>query len=174
MKKYYLLLILLLTSISLPAQDYVRGYIHHANRYARVNIKQYRRHMCRNYRVSARDLDHCFRFYGNNWGNVGIALEIAHASGRNVRDVCNYYKRYGRYGWNRVLIEIGIRPGSHGYRNFCDRLHHQEGVWIELYNDYERHPRYHKHHRYHRHKYYRDDDDDDDDWDDDDDDDDDD
>ena len=28
------------------------------------------------------------------WGNVGLALEIARTSGRHMRDVCDYYKRY--------------------------------------------------------------------------------
>ena len=35
-----------------------------------------------------------------------------------MRDVCDYYKRYHRHGWDRVLIEIGIRPGSTCYKPF--------------------------------------------------------
>lgn len=37
-----------------------------------------------------------------------------------MRDICHYYKRYRK--WNRVLIEIGIRPGSDYYNPFMTGL----------------------------------------------------
>lgn len=50
-----------------------------------------------------------------------------------MRDVCNYYKCYRRHGWNRVLIEIGIRPGSIYYSPFDDRINYHSNCWHEHY-----------------------------------------
>jgi hypothetical protein len=102
---------------------------------------------------------------------VGIALEIARTSGKKMRDVCDYYKRYHRYGWNRILVEIGIKPGSMYYNPFYNRVHHHSDCWHEYYNSYcERHDKFHhkkhkykkpkKHHKRHC-RHYDDDDDDD-------------
>lgn len=82
-------------------------------------------------------------------GNVGLALEIAKTSGRHMRDVCDYYKRYHRHGWDRVLIEIGIRPGSVYYNPFYDRVNYHSNCWHEHYCSYC------DHHRKHHHKHYK-------------------
>ena len=88
-----------------------------------------------------------------------------------MRDVCNYYKRYRKHGWTRVLIKIGIRPGSIYYSPFDDRINYHSNCWHEHYcSYYDYHDRHHHHHykkhkkyKHHRHhKWY------DDDWDDDD------
>lgn len=183
MKRLSLLLFFLLTIFTLSAQDGISIFIGRANRYADVELSDYRKRLCVEYGVSNRLLDNYYRLCGRDWGNVGIALEISKSSGRKMHDVCNYYKRYRRYGWDRVLVEIGLRPGSAHYHHFYDRIHHHSDCWHNYYNSYcERHDRYHhkphKHHKYHKHhkhhhKHYRDyddDDDDDDDYDDDDDD----
>ena len=104
---------------------------------------------------------------------MGIALEVARTSGKKMHDVCDYYNRYQRYGWNRILVEIGINPGSVYYTPFYDRVHHHSDCWHEYYNSYcERHDKFHhkkhkykkpkRHHKKH-YRYYDDDDDDDDD-----------
>ena len=112
-------------------------------------------------------LDDYYRQCGRDWGNVGLALEIARTSGKHMRDICHYYKRYRK--WNRVLIEIGIRPGSDYYNPFYDRIDFHSRYWHKHYCSYcDHHDRYHHPKKYKRHK-WDDDDDDDDDWDDDDD-----
>lgn len=89
-----------------------------------------------------------------------------------MRDICNYYKRYRKYGWNRILIEIGVRPGSDYYRPFYDRLDFHSQCWHKHYCSYcDHHGKHHHPKKYKKHKHHKwdDDDDDDDDWDDDDD-----
>lgn len=118
MKRLSLLLFFLLTIFTLSAQDGISIFIGRANRYADVELSDYRKRLCVEYGVSNRLLDNYYRLCGRDWGNVGIALEISKSSGRKMHDVCNYYKRYRRYGWDRVLVEIGLRPGSAHYHHF--------------------------------------------------------
>lgn len=174
MKKINLLLFFLLLACALPAQDGISVFIGRANRYASVELSDYRKRLCLEYNISNHSLDDYYRLCGNDWGNVGIALEIARTSGKKMRDVCDYYKRYHRYGWNRILVEIGIKPGSMYYNPFYNRVHHHSDCWHEYYNSYcERHDKFHhkkhkykkpkKHHKRHCRHYDDDDDDDDDD-----------
>ena len=171
MKKINLLLLFLLLACALPAQDGISVFIGRANRYASVELSDYRKRLCLEYNISNHSLDDYYRRCGNDWGNVGIALEIARTSGKKMRDVCDYYKRYHRYGWNRILVEIGIKPGSMYYNPFYNRVHHHSDCWHEYYNSYcERHDKFHhkkhkykkpkKHHKRHC-RHYDDDDDDD-------------
>ena len=57
------------------------------------------------YNISNQLLDDYYRRCGSNWGNVGLALEVAKTSGRHMREVCDYYKHYHRNGWNRILVD---------------------------------------------------------------------
>ncbi len=176
MKKFSFLVVFLLSTCSLFAQDSrISLFLGRANRYASVELSDYRRRLCMEYDVSNRDLDEYYRHCGNDWGNVGIALEISRTSGRRMRDVCDYYNRYRRHGWVRILVEIGIRPESHYYHPFYDRLHHHSDCWEEYYvvhhhhhHHHHHHPHYKKHHNkhhkyYYKKRYHHDDDDDDDD-----------
>lgn len=95
MKRLNVLVILLFSILSLMAQDRLSVFIGNANRYASVDLVGYRKRLCKDYRMSSRDLDYYYRMCGRNWGNVGIALEIAHSTGRHMRDVCRYYNKYG-------------------------------------------------------------------------------
>lgn len=93
MKKINLLLFFLLLACALPAQDGISVFIGRANRYASVELSDYRKRLCLKYNISNHSLDDYYRLCGNDWGNVGIALEIARTSGKKMRDVCDYYKR---------------------------------------------------------------------------------
>lgn len=172
MRKWNLLFFFLLLASTLSAQDGISLFIGRANRYAAVELSDFRKRLCLEYRVSDRMLDDCYRRCGRDWGNVGIALEIAKTSGRKMRDVCDYYNRYRRHGWGRVLVEIGIRPDSDDYRPFYDRVRHHSDCWYDCYHSYcERHDKHHKrykhkkdkHYKKYHKRHYRDDDDDDDD-----------
>lgn len=126
--------------------------------------------LCVEYNISNQLLDDYYRRCGSNWGNVGLALEIAKTSGRHMREVCDYYKRYHRNGWNRILVEIGIKPGSMYYDPFYDRICYHSECWHEHYCSYcdhhdKHHRKHYKKHRHHKHHKWHDDDDD---WDDDD------
>lgn len=176
MKRLNFLFFALLLSCSLLAQDRLSIFLGRANRYAEIELSDYRYRLSRQYNVSNRLLDRYYRACGHNWGNVGIALEIAHTTGRKMSDVCRYYDRYHRQGWTRILVEIGIGPDTRHYHDFCDRIHNHGRYWDDCYHSYcNRHPNYHKHphkahkhHKHHKHhkRYYYDDDDDDDDDDD--------
>lgn len=170
MKRLSLFIVCLFSVFSMMmAQDRISVFIGNANRYASVDLSGFRQRMCREYRMSPRDLDDCYRMCGRDWGRVGIILELAHTSGRRYKDVCSYYKRYGNRGWNHVLVELGIRPGSRYHVNFYDRIDYHGDCWHDCYDSYYRDRRHHKyykdrHYKYHkRHRYYDDDDDDDDD-----------
>lgn len=81
-----------------------------------------------------------------------------------------YYKRYHRNGWNRILVEIGIKPGSMYYDPFYDRIRYHSECWREHYCSYcdhhdKHHRKHYKKHKRHKHHKWHDDDDD---WDDDD------
>ena len=159
MRQLKILLYLVAVSCSVFAQDRLSLFISRANKYASVELSDYRKRLCVEYNMSNNSLDVYYKRCGRNWGNVGLALEIARTSGRHMRDVCDYYKRYHRHGWDRVLIEIGLRPGSTCFKPFYDRfLYHNDK---HQYKHYKKH-KHHKHHKWH-------DGYDDDDWDDDDD-----
>lgn len=107
----------------------------------------YRKRLCVEYSTPSNLLDDYYKLCGRDWGNVGLALGIARTSGKHMRDVCNYYKCYRRHGWNRVLIEIGIRPGSIYYSPFDDRINYHSNCWHEHYcSYYDYHDRHHYHH----------------------------
>ena len=172
MRQFKVLLLLIAISCSMFAQDRLSLFIGRANKYASVELSDYRKRLCIEYNTPNNLLDDYYRQCGRDWGNVGLALEIAKTSGRHMRDVCDYYKRYHRHGWDRVLIEIGIRPGSVYYNPFYDRVNYHSNCWHEHYCSYCDHHRKHHHKHYKKHKkhkhnkHYRWDDDDDDDWDD--------
>lgn len=132
MKRIQVLLLFIVISCSMFAQDRLSLFIGRANKYAAVELSDYRKRLCVEYNISNQLLDDYYRRCGSNWGNVGLALEIARTSGRHMRDVCDYYKRYHRHGWDRVLIEIGIRPGSTCYKPFYDRIHYHRTVGMNI------------------------------------------
>ena len=118
MKRIQVLLLFIVISCSMFAQDRLSLFIGRANKYAAVELSDYRKRLCVEYNISNQLLDDYYRRCGSNWGNVGLALEIAKTSGRHMREVCDYYKRYHRNGWNRILVEIGIKLGSMYYVHF--------------------------------------------------------
>ena len=122
MRQFKVLLLFIAFSCSVFAQDRLSLFIGRANKYASVELSDYRKRLCIEYNTPNNLLDDYYRQCGRDWGNVGLALEIAKTSGRHMRDVCDYYRRYHRHGWDRILIEIGIRPGSIYYNPFYDRI----------------------------------------------------
>lgn len=136
MKRIQVLLLFIVISCSMFAQDRLSLFIGRANKYAAVELSDYRKRLCVEYNISNQLLDDYYRRCGSNWGNVGLALEIAKTSGRHMREVCDYYKRYHRNGWNRILVEIGIKPGSMYYDPFYDRIRYHSECWREHYCSY--------------------------------------
>ena len=103
MRQLKIILLLVAFSCSVFAQDRLSLFISRANKYASVELSDYRKRLCVEYNMSNNSLDDYYRRCGRNWGNVGFALEIARTSGRHIRDVCDYYKRYHRHGWDRAV-----------------------------------------------------------------------
>ena len=155
MRQFKVLLLLIAISCSMFAQDRLSLFIGRANKYASVELSDYRKRLCIEYNTPNNLLDDYYRQCGRDWGNVGLALEIAKTSGRHMRDVCDYYKRYHRHGWDRVLIEIGIRPGSVYYNPFYDRVNYHSNCWHEHYCSYCDHHRKHHHKHYKKHKKHK-------------------
>lgn len=165
MKRIQVLLLFIVISCSMFAQDRLSLFIGRANKYAAVELSDYRKRLCVEYNISNQLLDDYYRRCGSNWGNVGLALEIAKTSGRHMREVCDYYKRYHRNGWNRILVEIGIKPGSMYYDPFYDRIRYHSECWREHYCSYcdhhdKHHRKHYKKHKRHKHHKWHDDDDD--------------
>lgn len=82
MKKINLLLLFLLLACTLSAQDGISIFIGRANRYAAVELSDYKKRLCLEYNISSRSLDDYYKRCGKDWGNVGIALEVARTSGK--------------------------------------------------------------------------------------------
>ena len=123
MKKIGLLLFFAVFACSLSAQNRLSVFIGNANRYASVDLSDFCRRLCVEYDISAESLNNYYRRCGRDWGHVGLALEIARTSGRSMRDICDYYRRYKSEGWGRILIELGIGPESSYCAPFYDRVH---------------------------------------------------
>ena len=155
MRQLKIFLLFITVSCSILAQDRLSLFISRANQYASVELSDYRKRLCVEYNMPNHSLDDYYRRFGNDWGNVGLALEIARSSGKRMNDVCDYYKRYHKHGWNRVLIEIGIRPGSTYYNPFYDRIHYHSNCWHEHYCSYCDHHDKHHHKHYKKHKHYK-------------------
>lgn len=161
MKRFNWILLFLFTSLSIMAKDDITIYIGSANRYASVNLPDYRRRICKRYKIRPYYLEDCFRKCGHDWGNVGMVLEIAHVTGKHVREVCDIYSKHYQHGWRYVLHKLGIRQGTHAYDVFYHDLCNYGKSWDDCC---ESHLKYHKSHRicHKRDKWYDDDDDDDD------------
>ena len=143
MKKIGLLLFFAVFACSLSAQNRLSVFIGNANRYASVDLSDFRRRLCVEYDISAESLNDYYRRCGRDWGHVGLALEIARTSGRSMRDICDYYRRYKSEGWGRILIELGIGPESSYCAPFYDRVHCHSDYWHEHYDSYcKRHGKY--------------------------------
>lgn len=140
----------------MSAQNRLSVFIGNANRYASVDLSDFCRRLCVEYDISAESLNNYYRRCGRDWGHVGLALEIARTSGRSMRDICDYYRRYKSEGWGRILIELGIGPESSYCAPFYDRVHCHSDYWHEHYDSYcKRHGKYHPHkHGYKKHPKY--------------------
>lgn len=57
------------------AQDRLSLFIGRANKYAAVELSDYRKRLCVEYNISNQLLDDYYRRCGSNWGNVGLYLE---------------------------------------------------------------------------------------------------
>ena len=89
MRQFKVLLLLIAISCSMFAQDRLSLFIGRANKYASVELSDYRKRLCIEYNTPNNLLDDYYRQCGRDWGNVGLALEIAKTSGRHMRDVCD-------------------------------------------------------------------------------------
>ena len=139
MKKFYFLFVFLFSTLSLTiqAQDPLYEYLRYANRYAQADLHAYRQRLRKEYRISSdRILNECFRQCGKNWGNVRLALEVAHRTGKDVKEVCRYYQTHCKDGWKRILYKIGIQPGTHYYKPFYDWVSQDQIYWANSYNQY--------------------------------------
>lgn len=74
MKRIQVLLLFIVISCSMFAQDRLSLFIGRANKYAAVELSDYRKRLCVEYNISNQLLDDYYRRCGSNWGNVGLAL----------------------------------------------------------------------------------------------------
>lgn len=83
MKKICLALFFAVLSCNVFGQDWLSLFIGSASKYASVELSDYRKRLSMEYNVGSNELDDYYRRCGNNWGNVGLALEIAQTSEKN-------------------------------------------------------------------------------------------
>ena len=112
MKKIGLLLFFAVFACSLSAQNRLSVFIGNANRYASVDLSDFCRRLCVEYDISAESLNNYYRRCGRDWGHVGLALEIARTSGRSMRDICDYYRRYKMF-LRHVIFCAAIEGYAH-------------------------------------------------------------
>ena len=80
MRQFKVLLLFIAISCSMFAQDRLSLFIGRANKYASVKLSDYRKRLCIEYNTPNNLLDDYYRQCGRDWGNVGLALEIAKTS----------------------------------------------------------------------------------------------
>lgn len=136
------------------AQDRIAAFIENANLYAAVDLSDFQKRLRAEYNVQNRILDECYKYCSNDWGNVGMVLEIAKVTGRPPKEICDNYRRYKKNGWGRVLKEVGLSPNSNDYKKFYNRVDIHGKSWKRFHDAYCKHyPQYHKKNKYHEGKY---------------------
>ena len=70
MRRFQILLLFIAISCSMFAQDRLSLFIGRANKYASVELSDYRKRLCVEYNMSNNSLDDYYRRCGRNWGNV--------------------------------------------------------------------------------------------------------
>ena len=145
MKKFAILLAVLLWCGGVFAQDRIASFIENVNRYAATDLTDFQKRLRSEYNVQDRVLNECYKKCGNDWGNVGMVLEIAKTTGKTPKDVCNNYEHNKKHGWGRILKEAGIAPNSNYYKKFNDRIDNQGKSWKKSHDAYcNQHPKYNK------------------------------
>lgn len=140
MKRFCLMLLLVTAfTITSNAQNRFSVYIDNANRYASVELSDFCDRLCIEFNTSNYVLNNYYRHCGYNWGDVSLVFEVARTLGINPKRVLPYYKRYKPYGWDRIIAEIGIYPGSPYYNPFNDRVVVYNNYWCDHYNNYYAH-----------------------------------
>lgn len=144
MKRFCTILLLatvfsITVSTTTNAQSRLSIYIDNANRYASVELSDFCDRLSIEYNTNNRVLENYYRYCGYNWGEVSLVFELARTLGIAPKRVLAYYKRYRPYGWDRIIAEIGIYPGSPYYNPFNDRIIVYNNYWCEHYNNYYAH-----------------------------------
>lgn len=144
MKRFCTILLLatvfsITVSTTTNAQSRLSIYIDNANRYASVELSDFCDRLSIEYNTNNRVLENYYRYCGYNWGEVSLVFELARTLGISPKRVLAYYKRYRPYGWDRIIAEIGIYPGSPYYNPFNDRIIVYNNYWCEHYNNYYAH-----------------------------------
>ena len=126
-------------STTANAQSRLSIYIDNVNRYASVELSDFCDRLSIEYNTTNRVLENYYRYCNYNWGDVSLVFELSRTLGIAPKRVLAYYRRYRPYGWDRVIAEIGIYPGSPYYNPFNDRIIVYNNYWCEHYNNYYAH-----------------------------------
>lgn len=143
--KRFCTMLLLATAFSITvsttanAQSRLSIYIDNVNRYASVELSDFCDRLSIEYNTTNRVLENYYRYCNYNWGDVSLVFELSRTLGIAPKRVLAYYRRYRPYGWDRVIAEIGIYPGSPYYNPFNDRIIVYNNYWCEHYNNYYAH-----------------------------------
>ena len=116
MKRIQVLLLFIVISCSMFAQDRLSLFIGRANKYAAVELSDYRKRLCVEYNISNQLLDDYYRRCGSNWGNVGLALEIAKTSGRHMHGIQQLQGQSARrLHFLRIRVSGYLPERKHGH-----------------------------------------------------------
>ncbi len=139
MKKLILTLAIVVTSVTMFAQDYY-GFARDINGYSRrYNTNQVAVLYQNHYGIPQTMLMELYNGYGRNWGNVTLGLELSYLFGVPVWDILDTYRGYPNgQGWGVMAKRYGIKPGSREFHRMKAMMKNKNKYWRGIYTDYGR------------------------------------
>ncbi len=138
MKKLLISLVLIISSITLFAQDfdvYVRDMNAYVKPYSSNQIAELYNHY---YGVPQKSLIGFYNDFGKDWGNVALALELSQILGIPMPDVFGVYRdgHSQGQGWGVMAKRYGIKPGSPAFHRMKNSLKKSNKNWGGIFSDY--------------------------------------
>lgn len=92
------------------------------------------------YGVPASTLNQYFGNFGNDWGNVALALELSHIFGISVPEVFGIYRdgQSKGEGWGVMAKRYGIKPGSPAFHRMKNSMNYSSRTWSGIFGDYKK------------------------------------
>lgn len=138
MKKLFLTLALIITSIAMFAQDF-DVFVTNMNGYTKgYSNNQVADLYYNHYGVPVNTLNGYYSDFGNNWGNVALGLELSRILGVPVPDIFGVYRegQSNGQGWGVMAKRYGIKPGSPAFHRMKNSMNKSHKTWGGIFGDY--------------------------------------
>ncbi len=138
MKKLFIAFGLIVTSLTITAQDF-DVYVSNMNGYAKSYTNSQVADLYNNYYgVPQNTLNGYYSDFGNNWGNVALALEMSRILGIPMPDIFGVYRdgQSQGQGWGVMAKRYGIKPGSAAFHRMKNNLDRSHRTWGGIFGDY--------------------------------------